>query len=103
MKSLQFRALLQSSSVQLHILPKEENYNLSNSVCVCVCLFGGLQLRYAHTHTHSCVGFGRLQSSSGFCLSDEVIYGTATIFSLGGVLGMIGEMGTPLEQKAYQM
>lgn len=33
------------------------------------------------------VGFGRWHSSSGYCLSDEVIYGRSPIFRTGRVLG----------------
>lgn len=51
-----------------------------------MCLFA-IWKSSAHTVLTSSVGFGRLRSSNGYCLSDEVIYGTAAIFGIGGMLG----------------
>lgn len=53
--------------------------------------------RYVHTLPRS-EGFVGLQSPCGYCLSDGVIYGIATIFRTGEVLGMMAFEGWELLQ-----
>lgn len=80
---------------------------------MCVCVFGGLPCNIKVIYIKICTdivlssseGFGGWQSSGAQCLSNEVKYGTASIFRAGGVLGImaLGRRETPLEQKAHQM
>lgn len=63
---------------------------LSGLVCVyseaCPAKQGVIYSWDAHTWSTCSVWFSRWQSSNGYCLSDEVIYGIAPIFRTGGVL-----------------
>lgn len=79
----------QSNSVSTS---KEYSNRMISSVCIHLEVCAAVQ-EITHgldmlTQSSVCsVGFGRWQSSSGYCLSDEVIYGRGPIFRTGRVLG----------------